>query len=80
MSEHREAVDRARAIGGLAREWRIETMGNATLYLADCRDVLPTLGRVDAVVTDPPYGYGKYPTDDDTDVPNVLSSFDRLAC
>ena len=27
-----------------------------TLYLADCMDVLPTLGQVDAVVTDPPYG------------------------
>lgn len=27
-----------------------------TLYLADCLDVLPTLGKVDAVVTDPPYG------------------------
>lgn len=38
---------------------RIETIGNATLYLGDCRDVLPTLGRVDAVVTDPPYGIGR---------------------
>ena len=27
-----------------------------TLYLADCREILPTLGKVDAVVTDPPYG------------------------
>ena len=35
---------------------RIETIGAATLYLGDCRDVLPTLGPVDAVVTDPPYG------------------------
>ena len=34
---------------------RIETIGDATLYLGDCRDVLPTLGKVDAVVTDPPY-------------------------
>lgn len=33
-------------------------IGAATLYNADCRDVLPTLGRVDAVVTDPPYGIG----------------------
>ena len=38
---------------------RVETIGRATLYLADCRDVLPTLGKVDAVVTDPPYGIGK---------------------
>lgn len=35
---------------------RIETIGRATLYLGDCREVLPTLGKVDAVVTDPPYG------------------------
>src|SRR5215813_4944761 len=35
---------------------RIETIGPATLYLGDCRDILPTLGKVDAVVTDPPYG------------------------
>jgi len=33
-------------------------IGNATLYLGDCRDILPTLGKVDAVVTDPPYGIG----------------------
>lgn len=26
-----------------------------TLYLADCREVLPTLNGIDAVVTDPPY-------------------------
>lgn len=31
-------------------------IGNATLYCADCMDVLPTLERVDAVITDPPYG------------------------
>jgi len=37
---------------------RVETIGRATLYLGDCRDVLPTLGKVDAVVTDPPYGIG----------------------
>ena len=38
---------------------RIEVIGAATLYLGDCRDVLPTIGAVDAVVTDPPYGLGK---------------------
>lgn len=31
-------------------------IGNATLYLGDCMDVLPTLDKVDAVITDPPYG------------------------
>jgi len=37
---------------------RIETIGNATLYLGDCRDILPTLPKVDLVLTDPPYGIG----------------------
>lgn len=35
---------------------RTEVIGKATLYLGDCRDVLPTLDKADAVVTDPPYG------------------------
>jgi DNA modification methylase len=30
-----------------------------TLYCGDCRDVLPTLGRFDACITDPPYGIGR---------------------
>ena len=34
---------------------RIETIGNATLYLGDCRDILPTLPKVDLVFTSPPY-------------------------
>lgn len=38
---------------------RTETIGDCTLYLGDCRDILPTLGPVDAVVTDPPYGIGE---------------------
>lgn len=36
----------------MARE---EVIGDCRLILGDCRDVLPTLGKVDAVVTDPPY-------------------------
>jgi site-specific DNA-methyltransferase (adenine-specific) len=35
---------------------RVETIGGATLYLGDCREILPALGKVAAVVTDPPYG------------------------
>lgn len=31
-------------------------IGDATLYLGDCMDILPTLPKVDAVITDPPYG------------------------
>lgn len=37
---------------------RKEVIGNATLYLGDCMEVLPTLPKVDAVITDPPYGIG----------------------
>lgn len=29
-----------------------------TLYHGDCREVLPTLGLVDAIITDPPYSSG----------------------
>jgi len=35
---------------------RREVIGNAELWLGDCRDVLPLLPKVDAVITDPPYG------------------------
>lgn len=35
---------------------REEIIGDCRLIRGDCRDVLPTLGPVDAVVTDPPYG------------------------
>ena len=30
-------------------------IGDCTLYQGDCLEILPTLGEVDAVVTDPPY-------------------------
>src|SRR5690606_26287399 len=39
---------------------RREVIGNATLYLGDCRDILPTLPKVDAVITDPPFGVGNF--------------------
>lgn len=35
-------------------------IGNATLYLGDCMEVLPTLDKVDAVITDPPFGVGNF--------------------
>ena len=31
---------------------RKEVIGNATLYLGDCLEILPTLEKVDAVITD----------------------------
>lgn len=39
--------------------FRKETLAEGVeLYCGDCLEVLPTLGRFDAVVTDPPYGIG----------------------
>jgi DNA modification methylase len=38
---------------------RKEVIGDCTLYLGDCLEILPTLDKVDAVITDPPYGIGK---------------------
>lgn len=38
---------------------RVEKIGDCTLYLGDCMDIMPLLGKVDAVVTDPPYGIGE---------------------
>jgi site-specific DNA-methyltransferase (adenine-specific) len=61
-----------------------------TLYCGDCRDVLPIIGRVDAVVTDPPYGNGtEYGEFDDTKdnlasliadiMPPLLAASSRIA-
>lgn len=53
---------------------RIERIGNAELHLADCREVLPMLSGVDAVVTDPPYGVGfDYGPDGHDDAPSRYS-------
>lgn len=38
---------------------RVEKIGDCTLYLADNREVLPTLQRCDLLLTDPPYGIGE---------------------
>jgi len=35
-----------------------EKIGDCRLILGDCMEVMPTLGKVDAVLTDPPYGIG----------------------
>lgn len=37
---------------------RVEKIGDCTLYLGDCMEIMPTLGKVDAAATDPPYGIG----------------------
>lgn len=43
-------------------KWREEVLAEGVrLIQGDCREVLPTLGKVDAVVTDPPYGINYKP-------------------
>ena len=37
---------------------RKETIGDCILYLGDCRDIMPTLSKIDAIITDPPYSSG----------------------
>jgi site-specific DNA-methyltransferase (adenine-specific) len=45
---------------------QIETIGDATLYLGECSEVIPTLSNIACVVTSPPYNQlenvGKNPT------------------
>ncbi len=47
----------AQNVGGSVMD-RVQIGNSVTLYCGDCREILPTLGKVDAVVTDPPYGVG----------------------
>ena len=70
---------------------KCEQIGNATLYLGDCMEILPTLPKCDAVVTDPPYGIGyvsawriqgpteMLPNDHKAPVESVLLMADLLA-
>ena len=48
---------------------QMKKIGNATLYCADCKDVLPLLKDIDACVTDPPYGLSFMGKSWDYDVP-----------
>lgn len=44
----------------MSEPWkRKEVIGDCTLLLGDCLEILPTLEKVDAVITDPPYNVGK---------------------
>ena len=52
---------------------RKEVIGNQTLILGDCLEVMPLLGRFDAVVTDPPYGIG-FPYNSHEDTPENLEA------
>ena len=55
------------------------------LILGDCRDVLPTLGKFDALISDPPYGIGfkytgEYQDNGGNDYLELLNVFKGRAC
>ena len=51
----RGPADARASVMAIIREERI---GDCRLIQGDCREIMPLLGKVDAVVTDPPYGIG----------------------
>jgi site-specific DNA-methyltransferase (adenine-specific) len=46
----------------------VENIGPCTLYLGDCLKILPKLGKVDAAITDPPYGTTNLKWDKNVDI------------
>ena len=56
-------------------------IGDCTLYLGDCMAVLPELGHIDAILTDPPYGigFGKSHTKWSANRKTVLGDWDDVA-
>jgi DNA modification methylase len=62
---------------------RKEIIGNCELYCGDCLNILPTLDKVDAAITDPPYGidyvsnrrkekYDKIENDNNADIAKII--------
>lgn len=52
---------------------RKEVIGSCELYLGDCLEVLPNIGRVGAVVTSPPYNLGGFHAE------NVKLGYDSIS-
>ena len=55
-------------------------IGDATLYQGDCMALLPTLGKVDAVITDPPYGIGERMGGGSWSYKKEMEVWDKEAC
>lgn len=53
--QHAGVSARVPGEGGAVNWSRKEVIGDAELYLGDAHKVLPAIGRVDAIITDPPY-------------------------
>lgn len=54
-------------------------IGDCTLIHGDCLDVAHLAGEIQVVITDPPYGTGKYEFDDDSSVITKLDPWHRKA-
>ena len=57
---------------------RKETIGNCTLYNADCLEIHKTLGKVDAVITDSPYGITSCEWDNVVDISIFFDNTDLI--
>lgn len=57
-----------------------EVIGNATLYLGDCLEILPTLDKVDVTITDPNYGVTQNDWDKKQDVLDCFDQLDNIVC
>jgi DNA modification methylase len=55
------------------------TIGNCELWHGDCLEILPMLGKVDAVITDPPFNAGKAIANDNLDPKEWRAFCNRLA-
>jgi DNA modification methylase len=53
--------------------------GSVTIYHGDCREILPSLGSVDVVLTDPPYGIGVDYGSSFQDTPDYIDELTRTA-
>ena len=53
---------------------RVEQIGDCTLYLADCEDVLPALGKVGAIIADPRMAMLTNHQDTEASIVNHLSA------
>lgn len=58
---------------------RREVIGAATLYLGDAREIVPTLGPVDHIITDPPYSERTHKGHDDVAAGVRRDGAERLA-
>ena len=58
---------------------RVEIIGAATLYLGDAREILPTIGKVDHIITDPPYSERTHKGHDEVAASKRRDGAERLA-